>query len=204
MRRQSHGGPTTPFVVLADVALTMLFILIFTIMTQALSGSNALRRARLERAQHAVAVDVQRKFRREIHRRVVRVPRPDGNLQRVSFADRVLFDSGDDLLKPTGRALLVRLAAVLRSHQSSYRSIRVEGHTDDQPIRTVRFPSNWELSSARATSVVRLFQACGIPAKRLTAAGRGEFHPVGSNETALGRALNRRIEIVLEYSEESK
>ena len=77
------------------------------------------------------------------------------------------------------------------------RQFQVEGHTDDVPISTERFPSNWELSSARALSVVRLLIQAGVPPENVSGAGYGEFQPVASNEDAGGRRLNRRIEIVM-------
>jgi chemotaxis protein MotB len=75
--------------------------------------------------------------------------------------------------------------------------VRVVGHTDNVPIATAQFPSNWELSAARATTVVRFLQSTGVPPERLSAAGRGEFSPVASNDDADGRRKNRRIEITL-------
>jgi chemotaxis protein MotB len=76
--------------------------------------------------------------------------------------------------------------------------LRVEGHTDNVPIHTASFDSNWELSSARATRIARLFlDFHAIPADRLSAAGYAEFHPVASNATAVGRATNRRVDLVV-------
>ena len=77
------------------------------------------------------------------------------------------------------------------------RRFQVEGHTDDRPISTAQFPSNWELSAARALSVVKLLVAQGVSPENLSGAGYGEYHPVAVNETAEGRRLNRRIEIVM-------
>ena len=76
--------------------------------------------------------------------------------------------------------------------------ITVEGHTDPTPIATPQFPSNWELSGARASSVVRLFVDAGVAAQRLTATGYGEQRPVASNDTQEGRARNRRVTILIE------
>ncbi len=77
------------------------------------------------------------------------------------------------------------------------RTIQVEGHTDAMPISTARFPSNWELSAARAGSVARYFQGEGLTPERIAATGYGEFHPLAANDTAEGRAKNRRVEIFL-------
>ncbi|HHW18203.1 MAG TPA: OmpA family protein, partial [Firmicutes bacterium] len=76
--------------------------------------------------------------------------------------------------------------------------IRVEGHTDNWPISTDKFPSNWELSTARATNVVRfLIEEAGIQPERLQAAGYGEYHPIDSNDTPEGRQRNRRVDVIL-------
>ena len=76
-------------------------------------------------------------------------------------------------------------------------AIEVEGHTDDIPIFTPQFPSNWELSAARASSVVRLFIEQGIVAERLRAVGLASYHPISSNETAEGRVRNRRVTVII-------
>jgi chemotaxis protein MotB len=75
--------------------------------------------------------------------------------------------------------------------------VRIEGHTDNVPIKTAKFPSNWELSSARATRVVRAFIDAGIEPTKIAAVGRAEFTPIDSNDTPQGRSRNRRIEIIL-------
>lgn len=117
-----------------------------------------------------------------------------GRLQ-VRALDQILFASGSAEIKPDGRAVLAKVAAQLAKLKD--REIRVEGHTDNVPIATARFASNWELSSARATSVVRLLVGAGVAAHQVSAAGYGEFHPIEANSTAQGRQRNRRIEIVL-------
>ncbi|TCO76580.1 flagellar motor protein MotD [Chromatocurvus halotolerans] len=81
-------------------------------------------------------------------------------------------------------------------------ALRVEGHTDDVPISTTRFPSNWELSSARASSVIRLFQARGVTPQRMVAVGLGEYQPAASNDSAEGRNRNRRVTIVILANDE--
>lgn len=113
----------------------------------------------------------------------------------VNILDRILFDSGEADLKPEGQKLLEQIAGVLSSHTN--RQIHVIGHTDDVPIRR-RFASNWELSTARATAAVRFLQEkAAVDARRLGAVGYGEFHPIAPNNTAEGRAKNRRIEVVI-------
>ncbi len=105
-----------------------------------------------------------------------------------------LFDSGDDLIKASVVGSIERIADVIKHLKLS---VQIEGHTDTQPISNNRFRSNWELSSARAVSVLKIFMARGVPAQHLSAAGRGEFRPVASNETEVGRAANRRIVITI-------
>ena len=117
-----------------------------------------------------------------------------GQLQ-VRALDRILFDSGRAEIKTAGERVLGAVATQIRD-LNGY-TIRVEGHTDDRPISTALFPSNWELSSARAARVVRFLVENGVDANILSAVGYGPFKPVASNDSAKNRALNRRIEIVL-------
>jgi chemotaxis protein MotB len=111
------------------------------------------------------------------------------------LTDKVLFASGQATLQTEGDPLLEEVAQLLNVDQSH--PITVEGHTDNQPIATAQFPSNWELSTARATTVVRFLISHGVSAGRLGAVGYADLHPIASNATAAGRALNRRVEIVL-------
>jgi len=117
----------------------------------------------------------------------------------VNILDRVMFDSGEADLKPGGAAVLRKVAAVLAQHPNL--KIHVIGHTDNVPIRPAarsRFPSNWELSTARATAAVRfLTEKAGVDPRRLGAVGYGEFRPLADNSTAEGRARNRRIAITI-------
>ena len=113
----------------------------------------------------------------------------------INLPQDILFASGSASLGSDGRGTLREVAQVLAGIED--RSFQVEGHTDTQAISTVEFPSNWELSAARALSVVKLLVAQGVPAESLSGAGYGEYQPVAMNETAEGRRLNRRIEIVM-------
>lgn len=114
----------------------------------------------------------------------------------LSLPDAVLFDSGRTDLKPGGATALTRVAEVLGSMPD--RSFVVAGHTDDVPIHTARFPSNWDLSAARAVEVVNDLIKQGMKPQRLAAAGYGEFDPIAPNDSPDNRAQNRRIEIVLQ------
>ena len=113
----------------------------------------------------------------------------------VRMAERVLFPSGSATVSRGGRATLAKIADAFKAVKG--RIIRVEGHTDSVPIKTARFPSNWELSSARAIAVVRILQEQGIDPTLLGAAGYAQYQPLASNESEEGRAQNRRIEISL-------
>lgn len=112
----------------------------------------------------------------------------------LAIPEAFSFDTGRATLSEQASALMARVAGVLRTLPNA---VRVEGHTDDTPIHTVRFTSNWELSTARATEVVAFFVRSGISADRLSAAGYSEYHPRASNDSADGRARNRRVDIVI-------
>jgi chemotaxis protein MotB len=113
----------------------------------------------------------------------------------VDVAEQMFFDSGRADLKDTGKAVLKKVSDALKGYDDKV--IRVVGHTDNVPIKTKVFPSNWELSVARATTVVRYLQETGIPPERMIASGRAEYQPVAENDTPDGRKKNRRIEITL-------
>ncbi|MFN2371828.1 MAG: flagellar motor protein MotB [Candidatus Krumholzibacteriia bacterium] len=121
--------------------------------------------------------------------------RDDGVLFRMNAP--FLFDSGRAELRPEAAPVLDRLGRMFRKFPAE---VRVEGHTDDVPIASGRFPSNWELSAARAVSVARYFQAAGLPAGRLAATGYGEHRPVAGNDSPQGRTANRRGEILLKWN----
>jgi len=113
----------------------------------------------------------------------------------VSLGEVGFFDSGSDVIKPEG---LVLLDTIATSFVGLDNHIRVEGHTDNVPINSGKFPSNWELSTARATNVVaHLITGFGLPPGRLSAAGYAEFRPIRPNDSSEGRARNRRVDIVI-------
>lgn len=113
----------------------------------------------------------------------------------VALATDVLFSSGSAELSPEGAAAITEVSQVLVTIPD--RGFQVEGHTDNVPIKTDKYPSNWELASARALTVVRTMIAAGMPPNRVSAAAYGEFKPTAPNETPDGRKANRRIEIVV-------
>lgn len=113
----------------------------------------------------------------------------------LEVRDNVLFAEASAELKPEGLRLLVSLAAILRQHQGI---ISVEGHTDNKPISSKQFPSNWELSSARATTVTRELITHGLDSSQLRAVGYADTRPLVNNSTSKGRARNRRVSLILE------
>jgi len=105
------------------------------------------------------------------------------------------FHSWSATIRPTSLDAISRLAGVLKQRPEN---LRIEGHTDNVPIHTARFSSNWELSTTRATDLIQLLITnYGLPPSHLSAAGYGEFHPVASNGTPEGRAQNRRLDVVI-------
>jgi chemotaxis protein MotB len=113
----------------------------------------------------------------------------------VEMASSILFPSGEAKLHEEGEIALAQLAGILRTIKN--RDFQVAGHTDNVPIRTRKFPSNWELSAARSVSVVKFLQESGVVPTHLSASGYAEYQPAADNNTAEGKAENRRIEIVL-------
>lgn len=120
------------------------------------------------------------------------------NMLSVDLAEQIFFDSGRATLKPAGKEILKKVGDALKGYENKV--IRVVGHTDNVQIAKAlqnKFPTNWELSVARATTVVRFLQDVGVPPERMVASGRSEYDPVAPNDTEEGRQKNRRIEIML-------
>ena len=118
-----------------------------------------------------------------------------GGRMVVELATDILFDSGSAQLSPNGKAAIGEVALVLSSIPD--RRFQVEGHTDNVPIKTAQYPSNWELASARSIAVTKALIEAGLPLDRVSAASYADARPVSSNDTPEGRAANRRIEIVV-------
>jgi chemotaxis protein MotB len=161
-------------------------------------------KARLEELRKAQAAAEARaalfqqfvqKFKAMIDAGQLKITTRNGRLV-LQLSNDVLFDSGQTAIKAAGKDALVTIASVLKTVGG--RTFQVAGDTDNVPIQTPRFPSNWELSTARAVEVVKLLVAQGVDPKALSAAGYGEFDPIAGNDTADGRAKNRRIEITLQ------
>jgi chemotaxis protein MotB len=113
----------------------------------------------------------------------------------IEINDSILFPAGQAKLQPASISAMLAIAQVLAASDFP---ITIEGHTDNVPISTPQFPSNWELSAMRATTVLRLFNEGGVGAERLTAIGYGETRPLETNTTVEGRARNRRVSILID------
>lgn len=162
-----------------------------------------------ERKAEARAVELERKtgelqsaydalvadLRGEVDSRDIRVRQFREKLE-INFVDKVLFGSGSADITPHGREILLKVAGVLAKVKN--KSIYVVGHTDSNPIHSGLYPSNWELSTARAASVIRhLSEQGGLSPERFTAMGRSFYQPVASNATPEGRQENRRVDIIV-------
>ena len=161
------------------------------------AAAEAAKAAELEKAKKSYE-DLQAGLKSEIAAGEIKITQLQGKLT-VNLVDRILFDSGKAEIKEDGRKVLDKVGGILNTVTD--KNIRIEGHTDNKPITgdlLAKYPSNWELSTARATAVARYLQDhAKVDPARLVAAGFGEFHPIAANDTADSRALNRRIEIVL-------
>ena len=154
----------------------------------------ALSGAPFDVAPSELRSELEEALAQEIQRNLVKLKmRREGLV--VSLREIGFFRSGSATVKRESEPAVARIAAVLAPRANQ---LRIEGHTDNVPIRTVRFASNWELSTARATEMVKLFVTrYGFTPERLSAAGYAEFHPVAGNNTAESRGLNRRVDIVV-------
>jgi chemotaxis protein MotB len=141
---------------------------------------------------------LEQQMRAAIESKDVTISELQGRLT-VNIVDRILFDSGEAEVRGEGLDVLRQIAEILTKFPD--RQIHVTGHTDNVPITgslARRYPTNWELSAARALAAVRfLAEQAGVDVRRLAAVGYGEFHPIADNATPEGRAKNRRIEIVV-------
>lgn len=200
-RRNRNREELSAWPSFADVALAAALLMILYMVAQfAFSFETTALAREIEQRQNELGQELLREVPPERQAEVAVIP--DGNLQRITFADQVLFDSGQAELKPSGEAILALVGRVLSRRSSLFKTIQIEGHTDDQPLLSrARFDSNWELSSARATSVVRFLQdECGIDPHLLSATGYAQYRPVERRDDDSARAKNRRVELVVVYS----
>ena len=169
-----------------------------------LASALAEAKARLEELRKAQAAADARaalfrqlalRFQKMIDSGQLKIKLRDGRMV-IELANDVLFDSGQTVVKPEGQKAIAQVASVLRTIGG--RHFQVAGHTDNVPIETAHFRSNWDLSTARAVEVVRILIKDGIKPELVSAAGYGEFDPVAPNDTPASRSKNRRIEITLQ------
>ena len=138
--------------------------------------------------------DLTQRFKKFIDAGRLSVKIIDGRMV-VALNSDVLFSSGSARLSKTGNEAIQEVTTLLASIED--KKFQIEGHTDNVPIRTKSFPSNWELASARSLRVLKKMVESGMPANRISAASFGEHYPIGDNESKDGRQVNRRIEIVI-------
>ncbi|HWT67030.1 MAG TPA: flagellar motor protein MotB [Terracidiphilus sp.] len=159
-----------------------------------ITGESVLTPGRVKADLDKIRHELQQSMAKEISEHTVSIHMGRDGLV-ISLREAGFFDSGSALPHSGAQATLKRIAVALAAMPYD---VRVEGHTDNIPIHTDEFASNWELSSARATRIARVFLAMhAIAPDRLSAAGYAEFHPLASNDTAEGRATNRRVDLVI-------
>jgi flagellar motor protein MotB len=200
--RLERPGMPVPWPAMLDLITSTLMVFMLVTTLELAFGNDDLEAALTRTKQERFLQDFQREFAPEIGRRVIRIER-HLNFIQILFSDGVLFRVGEHTLQATGQGLVARCAGVFaRAGTSGYEQIQVEGYTDDVPLDRAAYPSNnWELSTARALSVVEFLSReqpsfAGV----LSANGYSSNRPVASNGTQAGRDLNRRIEIRLFFS----
>jgi len=166
------------------------------------AGSKAIIALPQSAAAAAAGTDIEKQLEKEIQSMADALD-PDHKISVfrdergivIRIMDRAFFDAGHAQLKETAKTALMKIVPIIKASDSP---IRIEGHTDNVPISTNEFSSNWELSVRRATEVVRhLIEKYDFPPERISASGYAEYRPVAPNDTEQNRALNRRIEIIL-------
>jgi chemotaxis protein MotB len=151
-------------------------------------------KSRLEELENAKQL-LERRLKREIQDKQVQVDLTKRGLV-ITFVAEVLFDSGKSVLRKEAFPMLDKMISVIKQEVPN-RNIGIEGHTDNQPIKYSNWKSNWELSTARATTVLHYLEDTGIDPRKLQATGYGEYRPVVPNDTKENRQRNRRVEVVI-------
>jgi chemotaxis protein MotB len=192
--REDDSNPLHDATWLYSYADLMTQLLIFSILMLAVLGLKKPTKEQQRRDELVETVEQVEKFVKESGLAdSMAIDRAADRLV-IRMKSAILFTEAHATLTPEAERVLAGLAPVLARAPSR---LRVEGHTDDVPIHGAQFPSNWELSTARAISVIRYLEEHGIARDRLSVAGYGEFHPLAPNDGAERRALNRRVEIVV-------
>jgi chemotaxis protein MotB len=183
-----------------DLMLSILMIFIFLVAGQLLTTSESIKWKIISLKQAQMEEAFERQVQEYTRKEQVQVI-TSGSLQRFTFSDELLFESGSSNLLDKGKALLNGVGYTLAENRRLYTQIDVQGHTDSIPISNREYADNWELSSERALSVVRYLQrSFRIDSEKLSGSGFAHHRPVASNADIAGRSRNRRIEIVLVFS----
>jgi len=195
---QAHGQRDVVFWPgLIDLVTSALMVFLLVTFIQTVLNIDEIEALVTRNQQMRFLEAFEKTFREELRDGVISLERHPSFLQ-ITFSDRILFDSGQHRLMRQGRVMLARCGQVLKEAEvSGYQQIQVEGHTDSWVVQKIEYPSdNWELSSARAISVVRFLSSeSGLEPKLFSANGYADQRPVATNQTAAGRARNRRIEL---------
>ncbi len=190
----------------SDVSYAIVLVLVFILLGQFVVTLKTMEIDKIIKEQTLLSDKLQQKFPQQYGTIIMDYKEPQ--LQKITFSNKILFDSGSAELKKSGKNILQSIALILialkgKKYNCSFDEIQIRGHTDNVPIYTSNYPDNWALSSARATSVVSYFDKdCNlrpIEGLLISAQGYSEFDNIASNSSVDGRALNRRIEIVIKY-----
>jgi len=195
------GGEINYWPAFLDLVTSSLMLFLLLTFLQSSFSAASLEALTTEARQERFLRLFRAEFKPEVDAGTIAVHRTVDFLQ-LTFSDRVLFESGEFRLLPAGRLALARCAQVFVRTGTTYELIQVEGHTDQQALNRREYPAdNWELSTARALSVVQfLADRRGLAPELFSANGYGSYRPVASNRTGSGRARNRRIEIRLFFA----
>lgn len=187
-----------------DISFAILLVMIFIVLGQYLIIGRILQVNKIKQEQALVRSALQERFAADFGDAIQESSQPQ--FQKITFSDKVLFDTGSARLKPEGQQILTTIAEIINAvkNKCSFDEIQIRGHTDDLPIHGSKlYQTNWELSSARATSVVRHFvDNCNLDPGQdilLSAQGYSQYDNIRANTDDVNRALNRRIEIVIKY-----
>lgn len=183
-----------------DVCLITVLVLILIIFIQIITNAEAFKLKRIQDKQIKIRNLIVKAIGTEARDAITF--RSNFAIQRIKFSDWILFAKSSAELQKHGMELLYKVGKVLKDNETLYHAIRVEGHTDKDPIRSGKYPSNWELSSARATAVVRYFdEVVGIRPDngRLAAVGFSKYVPIDPGDSEEAKAKNRRIELAIYY-----
>jgi len=179
------GHPAPPWLV--NYADLMTELVCFFVILYALSAA-------LNKDVQKAKKDVEETMKEEKIQGEVKVSKEGMQITLEEKGENVFFESGSSELSPRMEEIMAKLAPILQTLVKAHHEVVVEGHTDDVPISNPRFPSNWELSTARATSVVQyMIHALKFPPPSLAAIGYGQFHPLVANDTPEHRSMNRRV-----------